>query len=70
MCTDGFANQFGGDKGKKFKTRRLKNMLLSLHTTSHVVQDEQINYIFNEWKGERERVDDVLILGIRYTIPS
>ena len=70
MCTDGFANQFGGDKGKKFKTRRLKNMLLSLHTTSHVVQDEQINYIFNEWKGERERVDDVLILGIRYTIPA
>ena len=68
MCTDGFANQFGGDKGKKFKTKRLKDMLLSLHTTSHVVQDEQINIIFNNWKGNNERVDDLLIVGIRYTM--
>lgn len=68
LCTDGFANQFGGDKGKKFKTKRLKDMLLSLHTTSYVVQDEQINNIFNNWKGDKERVDDLLIIGIRYTM--
>ena len=67
LCTDGFANQFGGAKGKKFKTRRLKDMLLSLHTTSHIVQNEQINLIFNSWKGANERVDDLLIVGIRYT---
>ncbi len=68
MCTDGFANQFGGDKGKKFKTKRLKDMLLSLHTTSHVQQDEQIKFIFNNWMGSNERVDDLLIVGIRYTM--
>lgn len=67
LCTDGFANQFGGEKGKKFKTKRLKDMLLSLHTTSHVIQDEQINLIFNNWKGNNERIDDLLIVGIRYT---
>jgi ligand-binding sensor domain-containing protein/serine phosphatase RsbU (regulator of sigma subunit) len=67
LCTDGFANQFGGEKGKKFKTKRLKEMLLSLHTTSHVIQDEQINFIFNNWKGKHDRVDDLLIVGIRYT---
>ena len=67
LCTDGFSNQFGGEKGKKFKTNRLKDMLLSLHTTSHVIQDEQINLIFNNWKGNHERVDDLLIVGIRYT---
>lgn len=69
MCTDGFSNQFGGEKGRKFKTKRLKDMLVSLHTTSHVVQDEQINHIFDQWKGDQERVDDLLITGIRYTIP-
>jgi ligand-binding sensor domain-containing protein/serine phosphatase RsbU (regulator of sigma subunit) len=68
LCTDGFANQFGGDKGKKFKTKRLKNMLLSLHITSHIVQDEQINLIFNNWRGTQDRVDDVLILGIKYRV--
>lgn len=68
LCTDGFANQFGGDKGKKFKTKRLKDMLLSLHTTSHVIQDEQIKLIFNNWIGNNERVDDLLIAGIRYSI--
>jgi len=67
LCTDGFANQFGGEKGKKFKTKRLKDMFLSLHTTSHVIQNEQINLIFNNWKDKNERVDDLLIVGIRYT---
>jgi ligand-binding sensor domain-containing protein/serine phosphatase RsbU (regulator of sigma subunit) len=68
LNTDGFANQFGGEKGKKFKTKRLKDMLLSLHTTSHIVQEEQINHIFKNWIGKNERVDDFLIVGIRYTI--
>ena len=43
-------------------------MLLSLHTTSHIVQEEQINHIFKNWIGKNERVDDFLIVGIRYTI--
>jgi ligand-binding sensor domain-containing protein/serine phosphatase RsbU (regulator of sigma subunit) len=68
MSTDGFANQFGGQKGKKFKTNRMKEMLLSLHTTSHVIQKEQISQIFDNWKGSNERVDDLLIIGIRYSI--
>ena len=68
MCTDGFANQFGGEKGKRFKRKRLKDMLLSLHTTSHVIQNEQINLIFNNWKGNNERVDDILIIGMRYNM--
>lgn len=68
ICTDGFANQFGGDKGRKFKTKRLKDMLLSLHTTSYVQQEEQIKFIFENWMGSNERVDDLLIVGIRYTL--
>ncbi|HRG58894.1 MAG TPA: two-component regulator propeller domain-containing protein [Bacteroidia bacterium] len=67
LCTDGFSNQFGGEKGKKFKSKRLKEMLVSLHTTSHVIQDEQINHIFEQWQGVHERVDDLLIAGIRYS---
>ncbi|MCC6252125.1 MAG: SpoIIE family protein phosphatase [Bacteroidia bacterium] len=67
MLTDGFANQFGGNYNKKFKTKRIKEMLLSLHTTSHVIQEEQINLIFNQWIGKNEQIDDILIIGYKYT---
>jgi hypothetical protein len=41
---------------------------LSLHTTSYVQQEEQIKFIFENWMGSNERVDDLLIVGIRYTL--
>ena len=66
LCTDGFANQFGGEKNKKFKTYRLKEMLVTLHTTSHIRQSEEMNRIFDQWKGANEQVDDMLIVGLRY----
>ncbi len=67
LCTDGFSNQFGGENGKKFKSERFKNMLLNLSTTSFIIQKEQISQIFEQWKGDHVRVDDLLILGFRYT---
>ena len=63
--TDGFADQFGGPKGKKFRYKQLETIL---QTNSHLPMSEQKNILdktFNEWKGDLEQVDDVLIIGIR-----
>jgi serine phosphatase RsbU (regulator of sigma subunit) len=65
LYTDGFADQFGGDKGKKFKDANLKKLLLEIHSRPC---DEQKNILlkgFESWKGALEQIDDVCIIGIR-----
>ncbi len=63
--TDGYADQFGGGKGKKMMLRTMKEQLL-LHAGEPVaVQKEKHAEYFRTWKGELEQVDDVLVAGIR-----
>lgn len=63
--TDGFPDQFGGEKGKKFMYKRLKELLISIASDSMEMQKEKLTQTFLEWKGELEQVDDVCIIGIR-----
>ncbi|GAB4145187.1 MAG: hypothetical protein Fur0041_19890 [Bacteroidia bacterium] len=65
MFTDGFADQFGGDEGKKFKTARLKEMLISISEVEMEDQKNQFRSTFEDWKGALEQVDDITIIGIR-----
>ena len=65
VFTDGIVDQFGGEKGKKLLFRRLKEFLLSIQTLSFNEQKEKIDFFFNQWKGEEEQVDDVLLIGIK-----
>lgn len=65
IFSDGFADQFGGDKGKKFKGANLKNLLLSIRHEPMHTQKKILNETFNQWKGNLEQVDDVLIIGVR-----
>jgi len=63
--TDGYADQFGGPKGKKFKYKQQEELLRSI---CHLSLEEQKNILsqkFDEWKGKLEQVDDVLIIGIK-----
>jgi serine phosphatase RsbU (regulator of sigma subunit) len=63
--TDGYADQFGGPKGKKFKYKQLEDTLLA---NSHLGMEEQKNILntkFEAWKGNLEQVDDVLVIGIK-----
>jgi serine phosphatase RsbU (regulator of sigma subunit) len=64
LFTDGYADQFGGPKQKKFKYRQLKELLLTLQKESIKSQEEILSRRFNEWKGNLEQVDDVLMIGI------
>lgn len=65
IFTDGFADQFGGPKGKKFKYRQLKELLLSIQHHTMPEQERLLRETFNNWKGELEQVDDVLVIGVR-----
>jgi serine phosphatase RsbU (regulator of sigma subunit) len=63
--TDGFADQFGGPKGKKFKYKQLQDILLENHQLPLDEQKDILNKKFEDWKGNLEQVDDVTIIGIK-----
>ncbi|HXU27014.1 MAG TPA: SpoIIE family protein phosphatase, partial [Bacteroidia bacterium] len=65
LFTDGYADQFGGAKGKKFKYKQLEEKLLANCEKELKTQKEFLNTTFENWKGDLEQVDDVTIIGIR-----
>jgi len=65
LYTDGYADQFGGPRGKKFKYKQLHELLLSVSGKPLNQQSEILNRNFSEWKAELEQVDDVLLIGIK-----
>ncbi|MBN2482526.1 MAG: SpoIIE family protein phosphatase [Bacteroidales bacterium] len=65
IFSDGFADQFGGPDGKKYKYRRFKHLLLNLHRLEMEKQREILENNVLEWRGEQEQVDDILIIGIK-----
>ncbi|MBI3133950.1 MAG: tetratricopeptide repeat protein [Bacteroidetes bacterium] len=65
IFTDGYADQFGGPKGKKFKAANLKSLLLGAKDTSMAAQHNLLANTLRDWKGNLEQVDDVCIIGIR-----
>lgn len=65
LFTDGYADQFGGENGKKFKTSNLKKLFLSVKNEAMEKQKELIHDAFRKWKGNLEQVDDVCVIGIR-----
>ena len=65
LFTDGFPDQFGGDKGKKLKEKNLKELLLKYsHTLPHEQEKILIEH-FEAWKSELEQVDDVCLIGFK-----
>lgn len=65
LFSDGYADQFGGPKGKKFKYKQLSELLLSIAYLSMSAQKEKIETAFNSWKRDLEQIDDVTVLGIK-----
>lgn len=65
LFTDGFADQFGGPKGKKFRYKQLEELLLSIVALPAEEQKQKLETAFNNWKGQLEQIDDVCVIGIR-----
>ncbi len=65
LFTDGYPDQFGGPKGKKFKYKPFEDLLLETNSLSLETQKEKLNQSFEAWKGSLEQVDDVCVVGIK-----
>jgi serine phosphatase RsbU (regulator of sigma subunit) len=65
VFTDGFQDQFGGVNGKKYKSSKMKELFLSIHTKNMEQQFTVIQQAFEDWKGSLEQVDDVCVMGVR-----
>ena len=66
IFSDGYSDQFGGPRQKKFMSMQLKETLVSLSGKPMLQQGERLNEIFENWKGESPQVDDVILIGVRY----
>ncbi|MBK6540252.1 MAG: SpoIIE family protein phosphatase [Flavobacteriales bacterium] len=65
IFSDGYADQFGGPKGKKFLYRRFRDLLISVSNEPLEAQKRALLDAFMEWKGAHEQVDDILVIGMR-----
>jgi ligand-binding sensor domain-containing protein/serine phosphatase RsbU (regulator of sigma subunit) len=68
LFSDGFADQFGGPEGKKFKYRRFRHILLNIHTLPLSEQKSLLDQTLDNWRGSIEQVDDVLVIGFKPAI--
>jgi serine phosphatase RsbU (regulator of sigma subunit) len=66
IFSDGYADQFGGPKQKKFMTAQLKETIVAMVHEPMLKQGERLNEIFEEWRGDSSQVDDVTLIGVRY----
>ena len=66
IFSDGFVDQFGGPKQKKFMSNQFKETLVELDDVPMLKQAERLNEIFEDWRGDSPQVDDVTLIGVRY----
>jgi ligand-binding sensor domain-containing protein/serine phosphatase RsbU (regulator of sigma subunit) len=65
--SDGYADQFGGESGKKFKSKPMKDMVLTLQDYPMSKQKQMLERALETWRGEIEQVDDVLVIGRKFS---
>ncbi len=66
LFSDGYADQFGGESGKKFKYKPMKELLLNIRDKSMDEQRSILDHTIEAWKGRFEQVDDILVIGRTY----
>lgn len=69
LFSDGYPDQFGGPKGKKFKYKPLTDILLKIHKEPLHRQREVLDKTLVNWQGDLEQVDDILVIGVRIPEP-
>ncbi len=65
LSSDGYADQFGGERGKKMKTTNFKKLLLSLTELDMNEKETHLKNAFEEWRRDLEQIDDVCVMGIQ-----
>jgi ligand-binding sensor domain-containing protein/serine phosphatase RsbU (regulator of sigma subunit) len=67
LFSDGFADQFGGEEGSKYKAKPFKRLLQRISTEAIEKQEELLELELKRWMGKMDQVDDILVMGIRYS---
>lgn len=70
LFTDGYADQFGGNAGKKLMTKKFKELIASIHHLPMHEQHHQLDEFITAWRGRNFQVDDMLVVGIQYHLQS
>jgi len=65
MFSDGYADQFGGPKGKKFRYKQFKELILENSHESMAIQKEILNNVHDKWRGSLDQIDDILVFGLK-----
>jgi serine phosphatase RsbU (regulator of sigma subunit) len=65
LTTDGFADQFGGPKQKKLKTKGMLELFINVHSLSLNEQKDKVLLYYSDWKGSGDQTDDVCVIGIK-----
>ena len=65
IFSDGYADQFGGPKGKKYMTTKFRKYLASISHHNMEEQHEMLKKEFQKWKGDHDQIDDVCVMGVR-----
>jgi tetratricopeptide (TPR) repeat protein len=65
IFSDGYADQFGGPKGKKLKAKAFKALLLSIQNETMDTHHQLIDDAYENWRGDEEQIDDVVVIGVR-----
>ncbi len=66
IFSDGYADQFGGPRNKKFKYGPLKELLIRISDMNMDKQKQELNHVIETWKGDESQIDDILIFGIKF----
>ena len=65
LFSDGFPDQFGGPRGKKFMSKNFRSLIVSIANKTVEQQKKQLDQTFMDWKGNLEQMDDILVIGVR-----
>lgn len=65
IFSDGYQDQFGGEKNMKFMSKKFQQLLLKIHELPMEEQQKVLNETIEAWKGEQKQTDDILVIGIR-----
>ena len=65
IFTDGYSDQFGGPKGKKFKYKQFQDLLIANHKKPFEEQKIILEKTIEDWIGDLEQIDDILVIGIK-----
>jgi serine phosphatase RsbU (regulator of sigma subunit) len=66
LFSDGYPDQFGGERGKKYKSKNFKRFLLGIQDQTITDQSDLLRDEFETWRGDLEQIDDVCVIGVRF----